>query len=81
MKLQHNNIEIKPVEGKLDIEGQFTLFTVTSQLAVGIILFYIEEESLMQTLHLVGPVHVTKYQVKSILKLEPIIQDLDQSSC
>lgn len=37
MKLQRNNIEIKPVEGKLDIEGQFTLFTVTSQLAVGII--------------------------------------------
>lgn len=35
----------------------------------------------MQTLHLVGPVHVTKYQVKTILKLEPIIQDLDQSSC
>lgn len=30
MKLQRNNIGIKPVGGKVDFEGQFTLFIVIS---------------------------------------------------
>lgn len=77
MKLQRNNIGIKPVEGKVDFKGQFTLFIVTPQFAVGIILFYMEEESLVQTMHFIYIIRVTKYQVKTILKLEPIIRDLD----